>query len=252
LHLSFSNISGQVFVDGKEGRSGYIGTANAMDAYVELVGIKSIMLSLDLDHYKIQQIEKIRNGDEFRFKIEIGGLGSGIRHRDGKMELDYFKFNPPVLEIKIPKSDWAEKFLREFNFKHVRLFEFPEVLPPEKLRKTVKHIDNGWTQFSIGKYDNVLVDCRKALEEVSTAVKQAGFKRKETNESGEEKEVPDWKKVFQSDTISDSYKHIFQKLNRFSTPGAHTGKSINKEDALFALMTTHALIYYIVEKFPGV
>ncbi len=36
----------------------------------------------------------------------------------------------------------------------------------------------------------------------------------------------------------------------FSAPGAHAGKSINNEDALFALMITHALIYYLVEKFP--
>jgi len=93
-----------------------------------------------------------------------------------------------------------------------------------------------------------LVDCRKALEEVSTAIKQAGFVRKESNG----REVPDWKRVLQSDTISDACKNIFRKLNKFTAPGAHTGRSINKEDALFALMTTHALIYYIVEKFPSV
>jgi len=62
---------------------------------------------------------------------------------------------PLVLEIEMPKSEWAERFLREFNFKHVRLFEFPEVLPPERLREAVKHLDNEWNEFSVGKYESL-------------------------------------------------------------------------------------------------
>ncbi len=133
-----------------------------------------------------------------------------------------------------------------FNFKHVRLFEFPEILPSESLNEAIKHLDAGWVQFSAGHYNKVLTDCRLAMEEVSTIVKKAGFERKDTNG----KEVPDWQKIFESDNISDPYRSIFQKLTSFVALGAHTGKSINNEDALFALMITHALIYYLIEKFP--
>lgn len=248
--ISLSSILAEVFVDAeKEGGKRYLGTALAMQPY-SLAGEQTITLYLDLDYYKIQQIEKIRKGEDFKLQLRMRGFATGIRHVNGKTDIETTDFSPAVLEYELPKSKWIEKFLKVFNFKHVRLFEFPKILPPESLSKAIEHLDAGWTQFSAGHYNKVLADCRLALEEVSTIVKKAGFKRKDKDEEGKEIEVPDWKKIFESENISDQYRHIFQKLMGFAALGAHTGKSINNEDALFALMITHALIYYIVEKYP--
>ncbi len=245
--ISLSNILAEVFVDAeKESGRKYIGTALAMQSYT-LAGEQVITLYLDLDYYKLQQIEKIRKGEDFKLELNIRGFATGIRYINGRTEIKTGDFSPKVLEYEFPKSKWIEKFLRRLDFKHIRLFEFPEILPPESLKEAIKHLDEGWTQFSAGHYNKVLADCRLALEEVSTIAKKAGFKRKEEDDN---KEVPDWKMIFESENVSDSYRHIFQKLMGFAALGAHTGKSINNEDALFALMITHALIYYLVEKFP--
>lgn len=245
--ISLSSILAQVFANAeKESGKRYIGTALAMQPYT-LAGQQTITLYLDLDYYKIQQIEKIRKGDDFKLELIMSGLATAIKNNAKTVTAG---FSPQAMEYELPKSKWIEKFLRRFDFKHVRLFEFPEILPPASLNEAIQHIDNGWTQFSSGHYNKVLADCRLALEEVSTIVKKAGFKRKDKDDEGKEIEVPDWKKIFESENISDPYRHIFQKLMGFAAVGAHTGKSINNEDALFALMITHALIYYIVEKYP--
>lgn len=249
--ISLSNILAEVYIMGeKETGNRYIGTAIATHPYI-LINEEQITLYLDLEYYKLEQIEKIRQGGDFKLFLTIRGLATAIIPRDGRMnDVKNFHFSPQQLRHEFPKSTWAEKFLKEFNFKHVRLFEFPEIMPPESLNEAMKHLDDGWVQFSSGHYNNVLVDCRKALEEVSTIVMKAGFKKMDKNGKGEDIEVPDWQKIFESGTLSDSYKNIFKKLMGFAAPGAHTGKSINNEDALFALMITHALIYYLVEKFP--
>ncbi len=249
--ISLSNILAEVYVMGeKDTGNRYIGTAIATRPYI-LINEEQITLYLDLDYYKLEQIEKIRQGGDFKLFLTIRGLATAIISREGRMnDVKNFHFSPQQLVHEFPKSTWAEKFLKGFNFKHVRLFEFPEILPPESLREAIKHLDDGWTQFSAGHYDKVLVDCRKALEEIKTIIMNAGFKRTDKNNKGEEIDVPDWKKIFESDNISDTYRYMFQKLRDFVAQGAHTGKSINNEDALFALMITHALIYYLVEKFP--
>ncbi|MCZ7384661.1 MAG: hypothetical protein O8C63_07925 [Candidatus Methanoperedens sp.] len=246
-----SSLLAEVYVKDENGNVQHqIGTAFAMQPY-QLIGEQQIDIYLDLDYYKIQQIEKIRKGNNFKLVLSMRGLLAAIRFVGAaRASIDNKAFWPSALEYEFSKSNWIEKYLYKFNFKHVRLFEFPEILPPESLSKAIKHLDNGWTQFSSGHYNNVLVDCRKALEEVSTIVMKAGFKKIDKNGKGENIEVPDWQKIFESDTLSDSYKNIFKKLMGFAAPGAHTGKSINNEDALFTLMITHALIYYLVEKFP--
>lgn len=246
--ISLSSILAEIFVNAeKESGTRYIGTAFAMQSYT-LIGEQIITLYLDLDYYKIQQIEKIRKGEDFKLELKMRGFATGIRPNVKTVTAD---FSPMVMEYELPKSKWIEKFLKRFDFKHVRLFEFPEILPPTSLSEAIKHLDDGWIQFSSGHYNKVLGDCRLALEEVSTIVKKAGFKQNEKNDKGDDIEVPDWKKIFESDTVSDSYKNIFKKLVFFSAPGVHTGRTMNNEDALFALMITHALIYYLVEKYPS-
>jgi len=39
-----------------------------------------------------------------------------------------------------------------------------------------------------------------------------------------------------------------QKITVFVTPGSHAGKSVNKENADFALMTTHAITNLAIKK----
>ncbi len=74
-----SSLLAEVFVKEEKGSVQYhIGTALAMQPY-RLIGEQQIDLYLDLDYYKIQQLEKIRKGSNFKLVLSMKGLLSAIR-----------------------------------------------------------------------------------------------------------------------------------------------------------------------------
>ena len=97
----------------------------------------------------------------------------------------------------------------------------------------------------MGEYDKVLTDCRKVIEEIGTIVRKRGFEIIDE----ENKKRPDWKKFFGGDEVGEIFGTINQKIYGFTWPGAHTGKSINREDADYALMITHAIANMVIKKF---
>ena len=99
----------------------------------------------------------------------------------------------------------------------------------------------------MGEYDKVLIECRKAIEALSSIVKNKGFER-EIDEDGKKKVVPDWRKVLGHKDTGSIIEAFVQKLYGFLSPGSHYGKSINKEYAELAIMTTHALVNYVTKK----
>jgi len=100
----------------------------------------------------------------------------------------------------------------------------------------------------MGEYDKVLTECRKALEALNKKVKAQGFTKEIKEEQGSKKELPDWDKLFGSSKLGDIIGTINKKLWGFVAPGAHAGKAINREDADFALMITHAITNIVIHK----
>ena len=78
-------------------------------------------------------------------------------------------------------------------------------------------------------------------------MKEKGFV-KEIEEKGEKKIVPDWEKALAHKEMGNIIEVFVQKLFGFLAPGAHYGKSINREDAELAIMCTHAIINFIARK----
>ena len=60
--------------------------------------------------------------------------------------------------------------------------------------------------------------------------------------------MPNWEKVLGNKEIGNIMEGFVQKLFGFLAPGSHYGKSINKEDAELAIMSTHALVNFVAKK----
>lgn len=151
------------------------------------------------------------------------------------------------LEFRVPKSDWVEKILPQLKYKEVSLLELPKIEKSE-FGDIVARINDAWKQYSMGEYAKVLVECRKAMEALTTTVKNRGFQKEITDEKGNKRSVPDWEKALGDKEIGSIVEVFVQKLFGFLAPGFHQGRSINREDAEFAIMNTHALVNYVIKK----
>lgn len=160
---------------------------------------------------------------------------------------------PPVkyvesifFDVRIPKSDWVEGILPQLKYKDVSLIELPRIEKPE-FSDIIAKIDEAWKSYSMGEYDKVLTECRKAMEGLITVIKSKGFQR-EIEEEGKKRIVPDWEKVLGHKEMGEIIEAFTRKIFHFTASGSHYGKSINREDAEFAIMSTHALVNFIIKK----
>ena len=204
-------------------------------------GASNIICDITLDHYGLSQIEKLREGGDLTFRVQGSFVGEKQQQPQTKTLAGF------TLDLRMPKSDWVENILPRLKYKDVLLLEIPKFLEP-KFEDVVTYVNGAWKQYSMGEYDKVLTECRKALETLSNKVKTQGFKKEIVDDQGKKKEIPDWDKLLGSPNLGDILGSINRKIWGFVTPGAHAGKAINREDADFALMTTHAIINLTIHK----
>lgn len=236
--LMISEIKGLLMFDD----SIRIGFLTSEKPYMNLYVNKEqdLDLYIELDNYKLHQIEKFRKGSELKLQININCI---IEKRGQPQNKEIGSFDN--INFEIPKSIWVEKILPNIGFKNVSLIELPKI--NTQWQKIIEHINEAWHQHSMGKYDKVLTECRKALEALNNEVKTKGFVKNITNDKGEEKTIPDWEKFFNSEHVGDTIGKMNQKFFGFLSSSAHTGKAINIEDADFTLLVTHGFVTLVTE-----
>lgn len=104
------------------------------------------------------------------------------------------------------------------------------------------HLNSAWREYESGKYDHVLNDCRKSLEATKKIARDLSL----ITSNGEDR--IDFNKISGSDETGEIVSMVFQKTWAFTTPGAHIGRTINREDADFALLLTHAIVNFVSER----
>jgi hypothetical protein len=203
----------------------------------------SSRLYAELDPYRLAQVEKIREGRDLQIRLELKYIAEVQQQPPVRQPV-----NVPIIE-RIPKSDWVEIILPQMRFKEVSLLEIPRIEKPE-FSEVIGKINEAWRLYSMGEYDKVLTECRKAMEALTNVVKGKGFQREVVDEKGK-RTLPDWEKALGHKDVGEIVEVFVQKLFGFLAPGSHYGKSINKEDAELAIMSTHALANYIARKLPA-
>ena len=82
------------------------------------------------------------------------------------------------------------------------------------------------------------------MKKLRRSIKEYGF----VDEKIEEGDKPDWNSLLGSQSVGKMFKQIEQQIWRFSSIGAHSGKAINREDADYAVMITHAMVNLVISK----
>lgn len=234
--LVINDVKADIYIINDSGSSGHVGRAILEEPFIELhPGTTGrLILRLELDHYKLRQIEKLREGKNLVLRLDgkflVEKLGQPNRRAVGHLN-DF--------QMKVPKSDWVEQNLPYMGFKDISLIELPKLT--QEWEDITEHLNEAWRQHSMGKYDNVLTECRKALEALSGAVKKNGF-------TVEDEKMPDWNGLLGNKKLGSLLRTINQKMHGFLALGAHTGKAINREDSDFALLVTNGIVILVTEK----
>jgi len=152
-----------------------------------------------LDQGRVKRFEDARGGNDAFFQITLSGLA--WLPAVAKFELTH---SPGLLEVKIPKSVWAEQVLANWNVSRLKLVEivFPAGETGEHFRDTYARVEEAERHFANGQYKEALTSVRQSFEELASKL---GFEGR----------------------VKDSIEHLFAD--------AHPEKKQKAVEALFAL-----------------
>jgi hypothetical protein len=158
-----------------------------------------------------------------------------------------------TIEAEIAKSTWVEEILPKLSYNNVAMIEFPK-LEYQSLEEPIDRINAAWKSYSSGDIEEVLTNCRKALESLGRKVKEAGYLRSEQKHDKDGKEItvtyPDWKKFFDSESKSQIIGGISRKMFDFLAPGAHAAETIlEMNHGYFAILQIFSLTHFVISRF---
>ena len=201
----------------------------------------SIIFIMDLDHFGLVQIERIRNNGDIRLKSSLRysyEMPSQYVDRTTKFPIKQSGFLQ-LQEYTIPKSVWLERILPAFNFKEVFLLEIPKLMGNADTANLAKYLAGALDKLSSGDYPGVLIDCQKALEETKALAKTKGYTTTESR--------IDFGKLTDTDTIKTALDNVWSGIWNFSQPGGrHIGSDRGREEAWFAILTTYGMVNLIM------
>jgi hypothetical protein len=200
-------------------------------------GKSTILIYVDLDPYKLKKIEQIRDGENLIIRLNLYLTIHDIENSN------FINSSNLFLKKRISKSDWIEKFLYTFNFKRTFIAELP-VIAKKDFGKIMDALDKAWHYYYSGDPKEAVSCCRQALEGLTTLLRDYGYETEAIDDRGRTKRVPDWNRLLGNKKLAKIIKSLVISHREFTSPGAHFGKMVSKEDAELALLLTFGLINY--------
>jgi hypothetical protein len=197
-----------------------------------------------LDPRRIRRFEDTRSGNDAYFQIMLSILvWYPAEHK--------FEAEPSrgSLEVRVPKSHWAEKVVSVWNLSNIKVveIEFPKSTAGQIFAASYTRIDEAEKQFANGQYKQVLTTLRLSFEALANSL---GFERRVRDcfESLFASSHPD-KREKARDALTGIYKFLHlgphEQANQ-SDPGAQP--AVSRQDARFALTMAHAIFEYITPR----
>ena len=193
---------------------------------------------------RLEEIRKAGNG-HLIFRIHSNQLLSTVWIIRGNRSVEGPSTGEIVVnnnEYRLVRDDWLQQ-IQAVGYRKFRIYEVPDFSVPTEWN-VIQYLDKAWNDLSYGNPDDAMQECRKALEGIKKVAKEKGL-TVSAQRNGNETEVIDFKKLVGSDTLGDTLNKMFTAAYGFMTPGQHHGKAIRYEDGEYAVLATHALLYYI-------
>jgi hypothetical protein len=236
--VSILIITGDMFLQ-KSGVSHGFGSLNPLIASAQIIPQQktNFMLCIDLDNHQLEAVENMRNGGDVLFLLSLH-VFYVEGPRQGVTTLTYESFKERDInvvmprwgsQLRIPQSEWV-KMLDEMGFQRLKVFELPIQEPPQgtAIDTSFQHLKEALKSFNDGDYDDVLVNCRKAVEEIENKI--------------------DFAKLLGSESKSEKVEGIEKKVKDFLSLGPHPGVSIDRRDAEMALSVTTSFVRYVARQ----
>lgn len=206
---------------------------------------RSLTMNLDIDIHKINAIEEIRKGKDLWIKLNVSPI---YRKRTEQNNVNitqlWVQQKSHGDTIMIPQSEWV-KILENLNYGNYKIIEMPLPRLPQgtALDKAIGHLEEAQRKFNEGEYDDVLVDCRDAVEEIHSVLKSIeknnkSLRGKFTDTLGKEKED-------RVEGLSSSFKLFVDLGGHKVIPEV---KKIDRTDAELAIRCAHELVYFYAKR----
>lgn len=197
-------------------------------------------LTFDLDNHKLEIIEEERKGSDLWLKMNVHVLYFDVKNQPFHTIIHgddiTIRSTDGSYDLRVPQSEWV-KMLEQMGYRRFRMMEIPVPKPPlgTVIDSALAHIDEAKKSFDEGDYDDVLSNCRKAVEEIEKAIREDKINLNVV--------------LDQSASKVEKLKGIEKKIKDFLNLGVHAIEAkIDRRDAEMALSSTISLTRYIAKK----
>lgn len=180
----------------------------------------------DLDHWRLEQIEKHRSGGVPRFWLQLWPmLVKGTEILDAEVS---------GLALKVPRDEWLEFVSKVGGCK----FDVVEVLFPEAgtdcLGRSVERLRDARSRLFAGEYNDAVALCRKAIEGLTL-----GQRKPKAGDA-----LRQLLNGLVADKRAEHYAGIASKLKQLSAFVHHetSDTTYSRVEAQFVVRTTEALV----------
>lgn len=135
---------------------------------------RQISIEIPLDIYRIENIEKRRQGN-IQFRLSGSGLiaehpsvtkAGPNEQQEYRRDVEEFATGYFNITFSIPQSHWVDKILPGLGYGKVKLIEIPtlEKIEPDTFKNAQEELVQAQHYFIQGDYDKAVEHCRNALE----------------------------------------------------------------------------------------
>lgn len=244
------NLSGNVYV-GKETPSNielrYLGPVNIVNLKGPLAlppqGHLELEALIELSSMVLDRIEQVREGGDLILTVYLRV---------------WWQQNVTILPvsytgrcfIRIAKSDWAERILKNAKYMEVAVVELPEPVDVPELRNAIDYLKSAWRSYRIGEYYDAVVNVRRALDSLVDGLRSYDPKLVAERMEGDKMIVePDFKALAITETEADSIAKIYRSLRSIGGIAAHEGAvNVDRQLAELSIIIGQAILRYVTKR----
>ena len=118
-----------------------------------------------LPGHVIEAIEDVRNGKDVFFSVDLRVWSA---QNVSIVPVSYLGRRV----IRIAKSTWAERILRELRYARITAVELPAPISIPELRNALSYLDYAWHSLHIGEYADAVINVRRSLDALIEGLQQ--------------------------------------------------------------------------------